>query len=68
VKLELAIVYTYAGVAKLNIDWLRGEPLRHWLIKRYTYPLIGWLLVYEPVVYWFSYAGKRALLVVETSR
>lgn len=27
----LFLVYFYAGVAKLNWDWLRGEPMRHWL-------------------------------------
>jgi hypothetical protein len=28
---QLLLVYAYAGVAKLNPDWLAGEPLRHWL-------------------------------------
>jgi hypothetical protein len=57
IKAELWVVYTYAGVAKMNLDWLRSEPLRHWLIKRRNYPLIGWLFQYEPVVYWFSWSG-----------
>ena len=59
IKAELWVVYTYAGVAKMNLDWLRSEPLRHWLIKRRNYPLIGWLFQYEPVVYWFSWSGKK---------
>ena len=25
------IVYFYAGVAKINEDWLRAEPMKHWL-------------------------------------
>src|SRR5687767_11903007 len=29
----ISIVYFYAGVAKMNVDWLRGEPLLHWLPK-----------------------------------
>jgi len=41
----------------MNLDWLRAEPLRHWLIKRRMYPIIGWLFQYEPVVYWFSWSG-----------
>ena len=28
------LVYFYAGVAKINEDWLRAEPLRHWLYSR----------------------------------
>lgn len=27
----LLIVYVYAGIVKINEDWLRAEPLRHWL-------------------------------------
>ncbi len=28
---EIALVYFYAGVVKFNEDWLRGEPLKHWV-------------------------------------
>ena len=31
---QLLLVYTFAGVAKLNPDWLAGEPMRHWLGER----------------------------------
>ena len=58
IRIELWIVYTYAGVAKLDVDWLRGEPMRLWLAKRQMYPVIGWLFQYEPVYYWFSYSGE----------
>lgn len=61
IRAELWIVYTYAGVAKLNYDWIRAEPLRHWLIKRLRYPIIGFLFQYEPIVYWFSWSGMLAL-------
>lgn len=30
----LSIIYFHAGIAKLNGDWLKGEPLVHWLIQR----------------------------------
>jgi len=33
------IVYAFAGVVKINEDWLRAEPLRHWLAKRAEYVL-----------------------------
>eukprot|EP01104_Vermistella_antarctica_P015771 TRINITY_DN5243_c0_g4_i1.p1 TRINITY_DN5243_c0_g4~~TRINITY_DN5243_c0_g4_i1.p1 ORF type:complete len:754 (+),score=193.15 TRINITY_DN5243_c0_g4_i1:163-2424(+) len=56
-KTELVIVYTFAGVAKMNEDWLRAEPLRHWLPKRAYFPIIGRFLKTEFVFYLFSYGG-----------
>jgi len=41
ILLQLVIVYVYAGVAKLNWDWLRGEPLTTWLSDRTDFPIIG---------------------------
>jgi vitamin K-dependent gamma-carboxylase len=32
----ISIVYFYAGVAKMNEDWLRCEPLRHWVPNAHT--------------------------------
>ncbi|MDA2923355.1 HTTM domain-containing protein, partial [Acidobacteria bacterium AH-259-L09] len=40
-RAQIGIVYFYGGVAKLNSDWLAGEPLRHWLATRTDFPLIG---------------------------
>jgi hypothetical protein len=28
------VIYAYVGLSKINPDWLRGEPLRHWFAKR----------------------------------
>jgi HTTM domain/Vitamin K-dependent gamma-carboxylase, lumenal domain len=54
---ELTVVYAYAGVAKMNADWLRAEPLMHWLPKRSHIPLLGVLLEQEVLAYFFSYGG-----------
>ena len=41
-KLLLAIVYFYAGLAKINYDWLiEAMPLKLWLTSKYDLPLIG---------------------------
>jgi hypothetical protein len=57
-RTQLVIVYFYSGVAKLNHDWLRGEPLNHWLEQRINYPIIGVFLEEEWVrLYVFSYGG-----------
>jgi hypothetical protein len=43
--LTYATVWTWAGICKLNADWmLRGQPLSGWLATRADLPLIGpWL-------------------------
>ena len=54
---QLAIVYFYGGIAKLNSDWLAGEPMRTWLAARSEMPIIG-SYVFEPwLVNIFSFGG-----------
>jgi len=53
--LVMFVVYFDASFAKINNDWLRGEPLRHWLPKRKA--RLGWLLAQESLAYTLSYAG-----------
>lgn len=58
IKLLLGIVYFYAGLAKLNSDWLlRAMPLKIWLPAKFDIPLIGSVLGHEWVHYAFSWAG-----------
>jgi vitamin K-dependent gamma-carboxylase len=54
---QLSIVYFYAGVAKLNGDWLHGEPMRSWLAQRTHTPLIGQFFTNEWFVLLFNYGG-----------
>jgi hypothetical protein len=56
-RAQLAIVYGYAAIAKLNGDWLQAEPLRSWLASRREMPWIGPLLAQEWVAWAMSYAG-----------
>jgi len=58
VKLLLGMVYFYAGLAKLNSDWLlNAMPLKIWLPSKFDAPLVGSLMGYEWVHYAFSWAG-----------
>jgi hypothetical protein len=41
---QLAVVYTYAAVAKLYPDWLAGRPVSIWFAGKSDYPVIGGLL------------------------
>ena len=57
-KLQLGIVYFYAGLAKLNSDWLlHAQPLRLWLPARAHLPLIGPFMGKLWVAYLFSWFG-----------
>lgn len=57
-KVQLAIVYFFAGMTKLNYDWLiNAMPLRIWLPAKSHLPLIGQLLDDQWVAYLFSWFG-----------
>jgi hypothetical protein len=53
----MGVAYFYGGLAKINPDWLAGEPLRDWLDGRTDYPIIGPIVGSEPVVMLFSWGG-----------
>ncbi|MDQ3191695.1 MAG: HTTM domain-containing protein [Bacteroidota bacterium] len=58
IKLQLGIVYFYAGLAKLNYDWLiNAMPLKIWLPANSGLPLIGSLLDQQWMAYFFSWSG-----------
>jgi len=57
-KLTLAIVYLYAGLAKLNSDWLvNAMPLKIWLTGHAGLPIVGSLMLKSWVHYFFSWFG-----------
>ena len=57
-RIQMGLVYFYAGLAKLTPDWLfRAMPLKIWLPSKATMPLIGWIFDYRWVAYVFSWFG-----------
>jgi hypothetical protein len=56
-RAQFFVVYFYGGVAKLNPDWLVGEPMRAWLQNRADYPLVGPFFTSGAGVWFFSYGG-----------
>lgn len=57
-KLFVCILYFFAGLAKVNYDWLiLAQPLKIWLPARNDMPLIGFLFNYSWVPYVFSWFG-----------
>lgn len=58
IRLMLGIVYFYAGLAKLNADWmLEAMPLRLWLPAKNDLPLIGGWFNHAVTAYMFSWFG-----------
>ena len=57
-RAQLAAVYVFAGIAKLNADWLlEAQPLRIWLQDHTGLPLVGSLLGEAWTAYAFSWGG-----------
>ena len=57
-RAQVATVYVFAGVAKLNSDWLlEAQPLRIWLQDHTGLPLVGPMLGDIWVAHAFSWGG-----------
>lgn len=57
-QVQLGIVYFYAGIWKINYDWLiLALPLKIWVPANDQLPLIGWLFHKEWLPYMFSWFG-----------
>jgi hypothetical protein len=56
-RFQVGVPYFFGGVAKLNGDWLRGEPIREWLADRTEFPVIGEYFTDEPVVWAAAYGS-----------
>ena len=57
-RLQVGVVYVFAGVAKLNADWLlHAEPLRIWLAARSDIPVLGVWLAQPSVAVAASWLG-----------
>lgn len=57
-RFQIGVAYFYGGIAKLNSDWLAGEPMRMWLDDRFR------TTVSEPVVWFFVYGGLLLDLLI----
>ena len=58
IKSQIAFVYIFAGISKLNYDWLiEAQPLINWLKHQSDFPIIGSLLLNDITAYLFSWGG-----------
>jgi hypothetical protein len=63
-RAQVGIPYVYGGLAKLNGDWLRGEPMRMWTASGTDFPLLGPWFTDERVVLLFAYGGLLIDLLI----
>ncbi|MBS1613170.1 MAG: HTTM domain-containing protein [Bacteroidetes bacterium] len=57
-QLQMAMVYFFAGISKINPDWLlNAMPLRIWLPAKADVPIIGAWLTEQWVAYAFCWIG-----------
>lgn len=57
-RFQMALVYVFAGLAKLNADWLlRAQPMKTWLPAKSHLPIVGSFMYDDWVAYLFSWFG-----------
>jgi len=57
-KIQLSAVYFFAGLAKVNPDWLfRAQPMATWLPGKYQLPLLGEIVHLKEIAFLFSWVG-----------
>ncbi|MDN3493656.1 HTTM domain-containing protein [Winogradskyella bathintestinalis] len=65
IKLLLGLVYVYAGLAKINSDWLlKAMPLKIWLPSKYDLPFIGDSILQQE---WFHIAMSWSGMLYDLS-
>ena len=57
-RIQVGVPYFFGGIAKINEDWLIGNPLRFWLANRAdTFPILGQFFREEWFVLFFAYSA-----------
>jgi len=64
IQFQIGVAYFYGGIAKINHDWLHGEPMRMWLEEGADFPIIGQFFTTSWVPYFFSYSGMLLDLLI----
>lgn len=64
IRLTVGIPYFFGGIAKINADWLRGYPLKDWLLGDLNFPIIGQYFTEHWMVMIMSYSGLLLDLAV----
>ncbi len=63
-RFMIAVPFFYGGVAKINPDWLAGQPLGIWLLSDTDFPLIGRYFTEHWMILLISYSGLLLDLLI----
>jgi len=63
-RLQIGVPYFFGGIAKINSDWLAGEPMRAMLASRADFPVLGPFFTQEWCVILFAAGGLLFDLLV----
>ena len=72
-QFQIEVILIFAGLVKLEIDWLRGEPLRQWMLERTWSPFsdlfeIHWVALAVPVLVILLHVVGAPLLLRSRTR
>jgi vitamin K-dependent gamma-carboxylase len=63
-RAQIVVVYFFGGIAKINPDWLRGEPIGSWLLDFADGPLVGPLFALPYSGLAFAWSGLAIDLTI----
>jgi hypothetical protein len=64
VRFQVGLIYFFGGIAKLNADWLNGDPMGQWARNMANRPIVGFIVDHGWEVPVFSYGGLLLDLLV----
>lgn len=56
-RFQIGVPYFFGGIAKLNPDWIMGEPMRTWLAEKADRLVFPTIWTHEWCVYFFVFGG-----------
>jgi len=59
-RLQFEIVLLYAGLVKLNPDWINLEPMGMWLARRSDFPIVGQFFMQE----WAAFVSSWGVIAL----
>ena len=63
-RFQIGVPYFFGGIAKLNSDWLQGEPLRTWMAARTDLEPFHTVLTNSSVIWFMTYGALLFDLLV----
>ena len=72
-QFQVEVILIFAGLVKIEVDWLRGEPLRTWMLERAWSPFsdlfaIHWVTLAAPVLVILLHVVGAPLLLWSRTR